>query len=202
VVFDVPKELGPLRWSAGWRERSDLGDHLFATVMTTLMLGGGAAYGLSRLLGEGSPSALYVLPFAIVAIVSWVFFGPDRHCYCAGERGASISRQRFGFLTSRDVLLYEEADDIELESTRVVSDAVGQIYTRTELKFTFIDREGYEVFAIAGEIDEPDQRATPKYDPTAPLQLDGPRDRGAEFGFAAMDAFHAFKDQRPIGPYR
>ncbi len=67
---------------------------------------------------------------------------------------------------------------------------------------SWIDREGYEVFTTTGRIDEPAQRATPKYDPTAPLQLDGPGDRGTTFGFAAMDAFRAFKDQRPVAPYR
>jgi len=201
-VFDLPDEIGPLRWSAGWREHSNWGDHLFATVMVTLTLGGGAAYGLSRVMPAGSPSALYAVPFAIFGIAAFVFFGPDRHCFCVGERGASIARRRFGLITTRDVLLYDEADDVELESTRFVSDAVSQIYERTVLKVVFVDREGYELFAIDGEIDEPEQRASPKYDPTAPLVLDGARDRGADFGFAAMTAFHAFKDQRPVAPYR
>lgn len=198
-VFDAPKEIGPVRWSTGWREASNLGDRLFATFVVTLTVGGCGAYGLSRVLGE-TPSLLIWV--GVVAVLAFVFFGPDRHCFVAGERGASISRQRFGFKTSRDVLRYDEADDVELESTRFVSDAVSQIYTHTELKFVFVDREGYEVFAIDGRIDEPDQRASPKYDPTAPLQLEGSRDRGANFGFAAMDAFHAFKDQRPVAPYR
>lgn len=202
LVFDKPAAIGELRWATGWRDESDLFGRVFATVMATLCGGGAIAYGLSWLFGDPRPSLPYAIPFVLVAIGAFIFFGPDRHCICAGDKGASISHRRFGFVTSRDVLRYEEADDVELESTRIVSDAVGQIYMHTRLTFSFLDREGYEVFAIEGLIDEPEQRAETKYDPTAPLQLDGGRNRDAEFGFAAMEAFHAFKDQRSIGPYR
>jgi hypothetical protein len=201
-VFDVPDEIGPVRWSVGWREHSSLGDRLFATLISTLAVGGGAAYGISRLRGGEQLSLGYGILFAVIGVLAFVFFGPDRHCRVVGERGASISRRRFGIKTSREVFLYDEADDVELESTRFVSDAVSQIYERTEVRFSFIDREGYEVFEAVGSIDEPEQRATPKYNPTAPLQLDGARNTFATFGFAVMDAFHVFKDQRPMGPYR
>lgn len=196
----MPSELGEPVWTFEWRERSDWGDRTFVTVISTIALGGGSAYGLSRLVGSSTP--VIVLVFALFAIGSWIVFGPDRHCYVAGKLGASISRQRFGVWTTREVMRYAEADDVELESTRVVSDAVGQIYMHTDVTFSFMDKEGYEVFAIPGRVDEPEQRADTKYNPTAPLQLDGTYDRGAEFGFAAMEAFHAFKDQRPGGVYR
>lgn len=196
----MPSELGEPVWTFQWRERSDAGDRTFATLISTITVGGGAAYGLSRLVGTSAP--VIALSFVLFAVAAWIFFGPDRHCYVAGKLGASISRQRFGCWTTREVMLYAEADDVELESTRVVSDAVSQIYMHTDVTFSFVDKEGYEVFAIPGRVDEPEQRADTKYNPTAPLQLDGTYDCGADFGFAAMEAFHAFKDQRPGGVYR
>ena len=203
--FDVPDAIGALHWSHGWRDRSGLADRIMGTFFATVLIGGGLVYGLHMLAGGSAHDKLPLvvgIPLVLTAIASFVVFGPDRHCMCVGERGLSVSRRRFSMLTSREVMLFDEADDVEIESTRVVSDAVSQIYTRTELTFSWIDREGYEVFATTGTIDEPSQRDTPKYNPAAPLQLDGSRDWKAAFGFAAMDAFRAFKDQRPIGPYR
>ena len=205
AVFDQPAEIGALRWSKGWRDHSSLADRLFATVCTAIFVGGGLAYGMARLAGHAgsdriSPVAL--IPIVLVAIGAYVVFGPDHHCMCVGERGISIGRLRFGVLRSRQMMLFDDVDDVEIESTRVVSDAVSQIYMHTDLTFSWIDREGYEVFTSTGTIDEPAQRATPKYDPTAPLSLDGPRDRGTNFGYAAMEAFRLFKDQRPVSPYR
>jgi hypothetical protein len=204
-VFDQPDEIGPLRWSDGWLEEDDLVGRLLTTLAATIAVGGGGTYAIARLAGHASSdriTPMYAIPMVLIGIVAYFVFAPDRHCMCVGERGISITHRRFGFFTKREVLLFDEVDDVEIESTRIVSDAVSQIYMRTDLTFSWIDREGYEVFTSTGTIDEPAQRATPKYDPTAPVDLDGSRDRGTNFGYAAMEAFRLFKDQRPVVPYR
>ncbi len=203
-VFDRPPELGEVVWSVGWKERSEL----VGRVLFALFAGVIGSYAFAHFVLHANEhdriEPVLGLPGLAVAAIVFVLLGPDRYCMVLGKKGFTISRKQLGFRITRRMVEFAEADDVEVTYTRIVSDGVSQLYTRTDVAFVFLDREGYELERIDGTIDEPAQRAAGKWDPTAPVDLSNPRarDRNAQLGYAAVDWFHAFKDQRDATPYR
>ena len=191
-------------WSVGWKEQSEY----VGRVIVSLVVGAIGLYAFSRFVlhaGEHDHvSPLQLLTGLGLATLAFLLFGPDAHCMVLGKRGFTISRKQWGFRITRRMVEFADTDDVEVTYTRIVSDAVYQLYTRTDVVFTFLDRDGDEVERIEGRIDEPSQREAGKWDPTAPIDLSEPRarDRNAQLGFAAVDWFRAFKDQRDATPYR
>ncbi|MEO8698939.1 MAG: hypothetical protein ABI867_02815 [Kofleriaceae bacterium] len=221
-VFDVPTEIGALISATAWRESSGIMNRLIPSALAAFLIAMGAVGLSGRSLSEAGSLRFQIsdwVLFGLVMAIGFVVFGPDRHCTCLGHEGLSISRRRFSWWKSRRVLLFVDADDVETRFTRVVSDHISHIYQQTDVWFLWLDKLGREVFRLGGTFDEPAQRGVgkpqpvdqwreppnvgelteaidlsevPGLDPSNPVVL----------GFAAVEAFHMFKDKRDRVPYR
>jgi hypothetical protein len=209
-VFDVPADIGPVISATAWRDASSVIDRVVPAVITGVLVIAAHLLLAGRLESLRSLSRLQPSDWVlggIATVIAGVIFGPDRHCSCLGKHGFSLSRMRFQWLfKSRRLLQFADVDDVETRYTRIVSDHVSWIYKQTDVWFLWLDKQGQEVFRLGGSFYEPAQRIPGDHDEKEPLDLSEVPGLDAcapaVLGFAAVEAFRRFQDQREGGPFR